>query len=88
MKNIMIFIVSSFVLSSCSTYPTKFKGSPAKGTWGALPMDVSRMVDNGDAEAVYQSSGKIRDYESKGVQSEYPDLISDGVNNIVYMDAE
>lgn len=46
----IICILAGLLLSSCSTYPTKFKGNPAKGTWGALPMDVDRMVDNGDAE--------------------------------------
>lgn len=83
---IIISILTGLLLSGCSTYPTKFKGSPAKGTWGALPMDIDRMVDNGDAESVYRSSGKIKDYETRSVESEYPILKNDDMDKIVYTD--
>lgn len=82
-KSAVICIIASLLLASCSTYPTKFKGNPAKGTWGALPMDVDRMVDNGDAESVYQS-GKIKDYETRNVETQYPILKNDDMDKIVY----
>lgn len=84
-KKIIICILAGLFLGSCSTYPTKFKGDPAKGTWGALPMDVHSMVDNGDAESVYRS-GKIKDYETISVETRYPGLKSDDMDKIVYED--
>ena len=85
-KTVIIYILASLLLSSCSTYPSKFKGNPAKGTWGALPMDVDRMVDNGEVESVYRSSGKIKEYETRSIESEYPILKNADMDKIVYTD--
>lgn len=87
-KKAIICILAGLLISSCSTYPSKFKGNPAKGVWGALPMDVDRMVDNGDAESVYRSPGKIKDYETRSIESEYPVLKNDDMDKIVYADEE
>jgi hypothetical protein len=85
-KTVIICILTSLLLSSCSTYPSKFRGDPAKGTWGALPMDVDRMVDNNEVESVYRSPGKIKDYETRSVESEYPVLKNDDMDKVVYAD--
>lgn len=80
----LLALFSLLCLSGCSTYPSKFKGDPAKGTWGAMPMDVDIMVNNGEVDLIYRNSKMVRDYENRDAFE--PSLRQLDVSNIMYED--
>ena len=78
----LLIFISFLYLSGCSTYPNKFKGDPAKGTWGAMPMDIITMIENGEADLIYKNVKAVKDYEKNEVIM--PELNNKPTTQIIY----
>ncbi|MGV2433274.1 MAG UNVERIFIED_CONTAM: hypothetical protein LVQ98_08525 [Rickettsiaceae bacterium] len=54
-----ILLVSSLILTSCSTYPAKFKCGDARGLGCTMVREIDYKIDNGEVETAYKQKKRI-----------------------------
>ena len=60
----IIMLLASFAITSCSTYPSKFKCGDARGLGCTMLHEVDKQIDSGQIEEVYK--GKNKDKKCRG----------------------
>lgn len=60
----IIMLLASFTITSCSTYPNKFKCGDARGLGCTMLHEVDKQIDSGQIEEVYK--GKNKDKKCRG----------------------
>ena len=61
----IIMLVASFSISSCSTYPNRFKCGDAKGLGCTMLHEVDAQIDSGQIEEAYKVKSKTKDKKCK-----------------------
>ena len=54
----IIMLLASFTITSCSTYPNKFKCGDARGLGCTMLHEVDKQIDSGQIEEAYQDKNK------------------------------
>lgn len=57
-RSLVFILTMSLSLVSCSTYPSKFKCSDAKGLGCTMLSEIDRQIDNGQIEEAYLEKTK------------------------------
>ena len=65
----IIMLLASFTITSCSTYPNKFKCGDARGLGCTMLHEVDKQIDSGQIEEAYQDKNKAKKCRGKTCSS-------------------
>lgn len=75
---IIIVLLVSFSIVSCSTYPNKFKCGDARGLGCTMLHEVDKQIDSGRIEEAYKDENKNKKCRGKTCPSQ-------GTNDILHL---
>ena len=65
----IIMLLASFTITSCSTYPNKFKCGDARGLGCTMLHEVDKQIDSGQIEEAYKDKNKDKKCRGKTCSS-------------------
>lgn len=66
----IIMLLASFSITSCSTYPNKFKCGDARGLGCTMLHEVDKQIDSGQIEEAYKDKNKDKKCRGKTCSSQ------------------
>ena len=70
LSQIIIMLLASFTITSCSTYPNKFKCGDARGLGCTMLHEVDKQIDSGQIEEAYKDKNKDKKCRGKTCSSQ------------------
>lgn len=58
LSRVIVMLTASFSITSCSTYPNKFKCGDARGLGCTMLHEVDRQIDSGQIEEAYKDKNR------------------------------